>query len=336
MANAHADKFKQLPGCRLVAACDVDRKRAQEFATKHNIPRVYGAADDLFKDGDFDAVVNVTPDRFHAPISIQALRNGKHVLCEKPLAVSYAEAEEMARAARESGRINMVNFTYRNNAVLHKARDLVSQGALGRINHVESVYFQSWLTHSTWGDWRTSPWLLWRLSSAHGSLGALGDIGVHMLDFASYPVGRIASVHCRLKTFSKAPDERIGEYNLDANDSAVITVEFEDGALGSFRTTRWATGHNNSVSLALYGDEGALRIDLDRSGTELELCHVKDHKLSPWEPVECAPTPCIAERFLASIGNGSNDQPDFERGAIVQKALDACMQSHVESRTVTL
>ena len=336
MANIHAENFAKIRGCRFAAACDVDEARVGEFAARHKIPKVFTSVDDLLKYGEFDAVTNVTPDPFHASISIAALRAGKHVLCEKPLAVCYSDAAKMAKAAREAGVINMVNFSYRNNSALHKARELICKGALGRVMHVEASYLQSWLTQDDWGDWHTNPTWLWRLSTAHGSKGVLGDLGVHLLDFASYPVGELASVHCKLKTFHKAPGDVIGEYTLDANDSAVITAEFTNGALGSFRLTRWATGYRNSISLAIYGEEGSLRIDLDRSGTELEICRNKNRKTGPWMPVKCGVVPTLYQRFLKSIRTGVNDQPDFERGAAIQKALDACDKSSRKDKTITL
>ncbi len=336
MANAHADLFKKLPGCVITAACDVDKERVQAFALKHNIPQSFGDFHELMDSGDFELLVNATPDRFHAPISLEALRRGKHVFCEKPLAVNYADAAEMADTAKKADVINMVNFSYRNSSAIQKARELVSEGALGRIMHVEATYFQSWLAQDGWGDWRTSPAWLWRLSTGHGSRGVLGDIGVHLLDFASYPTGEIESVHCVLKTFPKAPGEKIGEYALDANDSAIITASFRNGALGSLRTTRWAPGHSNSITLALYGEEGAIRIDLDRSSSELEICRVRNRRTSPWTTMACGVTPSNHERLLASIRTGVNEQPDFARGAEIQKALDACEQSHCESRTIVL
>jgi len=336
MANTHADSFSKLPGCRLVAACDVDEKRVREFAAKYKIRNVFTSVNDLWKFGKFDAVSNVTPDRFHAPISLAALRHGKHVLCEKPLAVNYPDAAKMARAAKKAGVVNMINFSYRNNSSIHKAHELVRKGALGRILHVEGNYLQSWLTQDAWGEWTTTPGWLWRLSTAHGSRGVLGDVGVHLLDFASYPAGEIASVQCKLKTFHKAPGDKIGEYVLDANDSAVITVEFANGALGSLRTTRLATGYMNSITLAIFGDKGALRIDLDHAGSSLELCQIKNRKCGPWETVDCGVTPSIYKRFLTSIRTGVNDQPDFARGAAIQKALDACEQSDCEGRAILL
>ncbi len=336
MGHAHAENFGKIKGCRLVAACDVDAKRSKVYAEKHGIAQSFDSVDKLLDWGKFEAVANVTPDRMHASISLQALRAGKHVLCEKPLAVCYADAAKMARVARQSGLINMVNFSYRNSSAIHAAKKLVEKGMIGRVMHVNGHYFQSWLAQNAWGDWRTTPAWLWRLSTAHGSGGVLGDLGVHLLDFTSYPVGEMASVACTLQTFPKAPKGKIGEYVFDANDTALITVRFRNGALGTVQTTRWATSHHNSVALTIFGDEGAIRIDLDRSYTELELCRVKKRVAGPWSTVKCIPTPSIYQRFITSIRKGVNDQPDFTRGAEIQKALDGCVESNTLGRAVKL
>jgi predicted dehydrogenase len=230
--------------------------------------------------------------------------------------------------------INMVNFSYRNSSAIHRARQMVARGDIGRVLHVEASYLQSWLSSTVWGDWRTSPGWLWRLSSAHGSKGVLGDIGVHILDFATYPVGPIKELTCRLKTFPKAKGNRVGEYKLDANDSAMIQVEFKGGALGSVTTTRWATGHVNSLDLAMYGDKGAIKIDLDASYNELRVCRGKDTATGTWKTINVPATPDMYKRFITSIRTGKNDDSDFARGAAIQKALDACYVSDKERRPV--
>lgn len=336
MANWHAKRFNELPGCSIVAACDVDEGKVRQFSYNHGIPAPFTDLEKFLLHGGVDAVVNVTPDRFHAPISLACLKAGKHVLCEKPLATSYRDAKKMAGAAAAAGVIHMVNFSYRNAPAIQKAAAMTSAGSFGRILHVQAEYYQDWLSGDAWGHWKTEPGWLWRLSTAHGSMGVLGDVGVHLLDFASFPVGRIASVNCLLKTFPKAPGEKIGEYVLDANDSAVITATFEGGAVGALQTSRWTTGHRNSIKLAVYGEEGAFRIDLDKSYTQFEVCTVKKRVVSPWKTLELKSTPDIQQRFLRGIKTGVNDQPDFFRGAEIQKALDACIKSHSSGRTVVL
>lgn len=336
MAHAHAEHFRKIPGVRLVAACDVDGTRAEAFAAKFAIPASYTDFGRLLKESGAAAVSVVASDAAHAPLSLQAIAAGKHVLCEKPLATCHADAVKMAKAAEKQGVINMVNLSYRNSSAIHKAAELVRSGRIGRVMHFEASYLQSWLSSTCWGDWRTSPAWLWRLSSTHGSKGVLGDIGVHILDFAGYPLGDFASVQCTLKTFAKAKKDRVGEYRLDANDSALITLETTDGAIGVVHTTRWATGHQNSLLLRIFGDQGAIRIDLDKSYSALEICQGKDVDKAAWKTVEVKKTPNMYERFITSIRTGRNDQPDFRRGAAVQRVLDACFESDRNGRAVKL
>lgn len=338
MAHWHAKQFAAIKGVRIAACCDVDVGKARDFATEFRIPHVFADLTQMLAGTDIDAVTNVTPDRYHAPLSIEALAAGKHVFCEKPLATDYADACKMVRVAKDAKRINMVNFSYRNSAALQHVAKRVQKGEIGRVFHVQAHYLQSWLTSKDWGDWRLSPTWLWRLSKKHGSKGVLGDVGVHILDFASFPAGKIVSVNCLLKTFPKSKRDRIGEYMLDANDSAVITVEYEGGATGSVQTTRLATGHTNSLSLSLHGELGAFRIDLDASYTDYEECFVqkRDGKTSPWRKVSAPAVPSLYQRFITSIEKGLNDQPDFARGAQIQQVLDACEASNSSGKTVRL
>jgi predicted dehydrogenase len=233
----------------------------------------------------------------------------------------------MARAAKRAGVINMVNFSYRNSSALQKAAELVRNGELGEIVHVEASYLQSWLSSQIWGDWKTTPSWLWRLSSKHGSKGVLGDVGVHILDFASLPVGPIRRIQARLKTFTKLKGKRMGEYPLDANDSALLQVEYANGALGVIHTTRWATGHANSLFLRIHGTKGALRLDLDKSYNELEVCLADNIHKAKWITIKAPSTPIIYERFITAIRTDKAGEPDFARGAEIQRALDACFES---------
>lgn len=327
MANFQAQQFLAIPGVKIVAVCDVDKTRAQEFATKHGAQEVYTDFDKMLRESDFEALTNVTPDPFHAPLTLKALAAKKHVLCEKPLATNYADAQKMVVAAKKAKVINMVNFSYRKSAAIQKAHELIQAGRIGRVVHVEGSYLQSWLACDIWGPWRTTPAWLWRQSTKHGSKGVLGDVGVHIFDFASFPVGKITKVNARLKAFTEIKGKRLGEYPLDANDSAVISVEFANGALGTLHTTRWASGHANSVKLRIYGDKGAISIDLDSSYDVFQICAGKDVVKAKWKEIKCKETPGNVQRFITSIRTGVNDQPDFATGAYTQKLIDACFES---------
>ena len=336
MAHAHANAYKAMRGVRMVAACDVLPERVKNFAAEFKIPNVYPDVDQLLAQQGIDAVDVVTPDSSHAPVSLKAIAKGKHVLCEKPLATCYPDAQAMADAAARAGVINMVNLSYRNSSAIQKAHQIVQQGKLGNIMHVEASYLQSWLASKVWGDWRTNPSMLWRLSTSHGSAGVLGDIGVHILDFTTFAAGDIQSLNCRLKTFPRAEGDRIGEYTLDANDSAVITVEMVGGAIGTVHMSRWAVGQANSLSLRIYGDKGALAVNLDQSYTTLQICQGEDVDKVQWQTLDCGQTPDNYHRFITSIRTGKNDLPDFAVGAHVQKMLDACIESDREGKTIQI
>lgn len=334
MAGLHAQSFNRIKGCRIAACCDIERSKAGEFASRYGVKRVYDRAEELFAEPWLDAVSIVTPDSSHKLLAMAAIRAGRHVLCEKPLALNHSDAKAMSNAASKKGVINMVNFSYRDSSALQRAAELVKEGVLGRIMHFEASYLQGWLVSKAWGDWRKSPGWLWRLSQRHGSKGVLGDVGVHIADFAGYPLGDFASVECRLKTFRKASGNRIGPYRFDANDSAVINAEMKSGAIGVIHTTRWATGMANSLKLQIHGDKGALLVDLDRSWTDLQICRGKDIDNCKWRTLKCGRTASVYERFIKSIISGTNDEPDFARGAEVQLVLDKCFESDKLGRIV--
>jgi len=336
MGRHHIRRFQELNGCQVVALCDVQREAARELADQHQVPEVYGNVTDLIKNCQFDAASVVVPDRFHTVVTLELLEAGKHVLCEKPLAENYADAQKMTEAARKAGTINMINLSYRDLPNLQAVAGLCRSGELGDIRHVEARYYQSWLVSKAWGDWRTSETWLWRLSSEHGSKGVLGDVGVHIVDFATFPAGHLRRIFCNLKTFPKAKGDRIGDYALDANDSATIFGELENGAQAVIHTTRWATGHNNDLTLHVYGTKGAARLDQRVSDREYHVCLGANIDAAEWETVQAPQTPSNYLRFVRSIETGQPEQPDFARGAEVQRVLDACFVSNEQQASGAL
>jgi len=323
MANQHAEHFAKIDGVTLVGGVDVDPARLDAFNAKHGIPHGFPSLEAALHWGEFDAVANVTPDSIHHPTSIAALRAGKHVFCEKPLATDHAKALEMTEVAEASGLVNMVNLTYRNVAQLQKAREIVTSGQIGAVKHVEASYLQSWLVSKAWGDWRTESKWLWRLSRKHGSNGTLGDIGIHILDFASYGSGlEIEHVFARLKTFDKAPDNRIGEYDLDANDSFTMAVDFSNGALGVVHATRWATGHFNELRLRVYGEKGGVEVQHRHTDSKLRVVLGDDIETGIWQEMEVPPVPTNYQRFVDAVRTGQNQEPSFRHAANLQKVLD--------------
>lgn len=326
MAANHARLFMADPRVDVVAAADVDAARAKAFAEKHGIASSFGSLDAALDWGAFDAVSNVTPDAVHHPTTMKIIGAKKHVLCEKPLAETFALAEQMATAAEKAGIVNMVNLSYRNVAALQKARSLIAAGGIGDVRHVEASYRQSWLVGRHWGDWRSEPMWLWRLSEKHGSKGVLGDVGIHILDFATFAIGMMpVSLQARVKTFAKAEGNRIGEYPLDANDSATMQVEFENGALGVIHASRFMTGYGNVLKLDVFGTEGAIEISHGLEWTEIRMCSGEDVHTQSWRRVQADPVPTIHARFIDAVAGGENGEPSFRRGAQLQAILDMCL-----------
>jgi len=328
MAQEHARRFGAIEGVALVAAVDVDEKRVGEFADGFKIPKRFTSLEAALDWGDFDAVANVTPDRIHHPTTMALIAAGKPVLCEKPLAENFGKANEMADAAEAAGLVNMVNLTYRNVAALQKARQMVQAGEIGTVRHVEASYLQSWLVSKFWGDWRTDPKWLWRLSRGHGSNGVLGDVGIHILDFASYGAALdIDHVFCRLRAFDKAPGNRIGDYQLDANDSFAMTMDFSNGAFGVVHASRWATGHINELRLRIYGDKGGIEVVHNIDGSQLKACVGDNIETARWEVLDAGTVLPNYQRFAEAVKSGIQTEPNFRHAAGLQKVLDLAVVS---------
>lgn len=331
MANAHAEAYAAMDGVEIVAGIDPHADRLAAFCARHSVPHSFRSVEEAIAWGEFDAISNVTPDSVHHVTTLPFLSAGKHVLCEKPLAVTESDAVEMADKATAAGVVNMVNLTYRNVPALNTAAQMIAAGKIGAIRHFEAAYLQSWLTQPAWGDWaRESQWL-WRLSTAHGSKGVLGDIGVHIVDFATFAAGLdVADVSCRLTTFDKAPGGRIGEYTLDANDSFAMHMSLQGGATGVVHATRFASGHLNDLSLRIFGTKGGLDVRFENNQSILRACLEPDLKSAAWHDVDCAPVKTNYQRFIDAIRSGGQVFPDFRRGASLQRVLDLAVTSDAQ------
>ena len=277
------------------------------------------------------------------------------------LARSYMEQGSMERVyellrkaetltkRHDAGRattFNNLGMFYRRQAKLHaaltylqKAADMIAAGEIGAVRHFEASYLQSWLTQSVWGDWRTEPGWLWRLSTAHGSKGALGDVGIHIVDFATFAAGSAPhSVSCRTAVFHKAEGDRIGEYTLDANDSFVMHMDLANGAIGTITASRFASGHHNDLRLRIYGDKGGLQVLFERGESHLRAAIGPDALAKEeWSDIDCPPVATIYQRFIAAIRGEAPADPTFLRGAELQQVLDLAGRSQeMGSRSLTL
>ncbi|MFJ6748899.1 MULTISPECIES: Gfo/Idh/MocA family protein [unclassified Streptomyces] len=244
------------------AVCGRDRASVRAAAGKLGWAAAETDWRRLIARDDVQLVDICTPGDSHAEIAIAALEAGKHVLCEKPLANSVAEAEAMtaaAEAARSRGQIAMVGFNYRRTPALALARQMVAAGRIGALRHVRATYLQDWLVDPA------AP-MGWRLQREHAGSGALGDLGAHIVDLAQHLAGeQLTGVSAVTETFvaeRPLPGGGLGRVTVD--DAALFTGRFASGALASFETSRVAAGRKNSLRIELNGERGSLAFDLER------------------------------------------------------------------------
>ncbi|MFJ9783043.1 Gfo/Idh/MocA family protein [Amycolatopsis sp. NPDC101161] len=329
---------------RLAVLAGRDEARAKAAAEKFGWDAVETDWRKLVARDDVGLVDVCTPGDSHAEIAIAALEAGKHVLCEKPLANSVAEAEAMAEAARRArdrGVRAMVAFNYRRVPALAHARKLVSSGALGEIRHVRSVYLQDWLSDPE------AP-MTWRLRRESAGSGALGDLGAHIVDAAQFVTGDlITGVSALTNTFVKQrPAENGGTDDVTVDDTALFLARLAGGAVATFEATRFALGRKNAMRLEINGSKASLAFDFESmnelqwyegSGTEAGFRRIlvtepQHPYVGAWWPpghllgYEHTFTHEVAD-LLDAIGAGTDPAPSFDDGLRVQRVLDAVEKS---------
>ncbi|MFC9894806.1 Gfo/Idh/MocA family protein [Nocardia sp. NPDC127579] len=337
------------PVLSVLAGRDIGRTRAA--ATRLGWA---DAVDDwraLLERDDVDLIDICTPGDTHAEIALAALAAGKHVLCEKPLANSVAQAQAMAAAAERAARDgvrSMVGFTYRRVPALALARDLVARGRLGAIRHVRAQYLQDWLADPD------AP-LSWRLDRQRAGSGALGDIGAHIIDATQFVTGEaVTGVSALLDTFvtERPRPDGPGRGPVTVDDAALFLGRLSGGGLASFEASRVATGRKNALRLELNGTRGSLSFDLEEmnvlwfhdqderaetAGFRRILVTESEHPYAGawWPPghglgYDHAFGNEIADLVVA-IAAGKDPDPSFADGLAVQRVLAAVQASAADA-----
>lgn len=262
ITHSSATAVNSHPDGRVTAIQDLNRERAKELSALHSIEKVYATPQELFADPDIDAVYIAVPNKFHVPLAVEALRAGKHVLLEKPFAMSYGEAWEAADAAKESGKVLTLGMNRRFEAMPQHMCKLVRENYFGEIYHAKAFWFR-----------RTGiPKLgTWFGNKALAGAGCLYDIGVHLLDLALYVTGRFDPVAVSGATYTKFGNRGKGEGGwgksersdivFDVDDFASGLIRFQDGSTLSLDVS-WAA-HIDTGSKAdvhLYGTEGGAHV----------------------------------------------------------------------------
>lgn len=344
----HVPGIQCSPGVSLVAIADADPDLLNRRKAEWNVDRAYTDPMQLIQDEDVDAVIICTPNFLHAPLAIAAARAGKHVLCEKPLALNLDEARAMLQAAADAGVVHMTAFTYRFVPAMRYLKHLMDSGAFGEARHFRSQRFQDWPETS----------LGWRQYRRYAGTGELGDMASHRIDFGHHLIGAISEVCGALKQFVPRDRDDSGQPvpPSDTDDWCAFLAFFETGTTGVFESTKLASGRgsggkghdfveiNGSEGSGIYELRHPYRVLLARRGGIYEEAPVPQQFWKhPQANRPAEPTDPEREwrwdqdvEFFTAIQEHRIPSPSFLDGVRCQAVMEAVLQSWAERRWATV
>lgn len=351
MGKAHAlayqaagNVFDDIPRPMLHAVADLDGARAEGFRNQFGFVKALTEWRELVEDPEIDVVSITTPTLFHKEMALAALAAGKHVHCEKPLAISGADAQEMMFAAEKAGVRTASGFNYLKNPLLKYAREMIASGELGEITDFNGIHAEGFMADPE------TPWS-WRCDPAGGQ-GAIADVGSHIIAVARFLLGPISEVFAQLDTPIKTRPVKAGEVErkeVGVDDIARMLVVFERGCSGTLQANWLATGRNMQLGFQISGSKGTLVFDQERMN---ELHYYKageDPRSNGFRLIESGPQHppygafCVAgghhlgfndlktiemAEFIRAIDQGVSATPDFREAWEVQRLIDAAVMTH--------
>ena len=352
----HLPSLRLLPElCEVTAVASRDAHKAKAFAEQWGVPRVHETWDALVADPDIDAVVVCPPSDLNTAVAGAAVAAGKHVLCEKPLAISHPDARALADAAgQNAGRVHMVAFTFRFAAGLRYLKRLVDEGHFGHIRHWRMSYFN---------DGQLDPQLPygWRHQRARGGAGVIADMGSHMIDAARYLLGDIVAVSAVNRTYvAERPMPGGGAGRVETPEASAWVAEFANGVIGTFDVSRavagrGGTGRPQYQGVEIHGSGGAVFYELMHPfQVQISLGPAmarRQHWATVEVPLDFAvypgsprnprvDDPLIGYKydqgvaFVRAVRGETTDYPTFQDGAAVQGVVDAVDASAQERRWI--
>ena len=357
MGKAHSNAYRKvgmffdLPAeINMKALCGRDEQWLKQSAAKFGWETCETSWQTLVARPDIDAIDITAPSNVHCDIAIAAAEHGKHIFCEKPLALTLADARKMNESAQKNQVVNQIGFNYRFAPAVLLAKQLIDQGKIGKIFHVRASYLQDWIIDPDFP-------LVWRLDKDVCGSGSLGDLGAHFIDLARFLVGEFTYVTGMSKTFvterptsaemtglSGKADENAPRAKVEVDDGTVFLAEFACGALGVFEATRFAQGHKNDLSIEINGDKGSLKFVFERMN-ELQYYSVQDEVgvqgfrliqaseaihpyMHAWWPVGHVigyEHTFVHEmfEFITAIAQNTNASPSFEDGVKCSQIIEA-------------
>jgi predicted dehydrogenase len=359
MGKAHALAYRAVPNAfpnslkpRLVAVADVSEEGARRAAEQFGFERATCDWKTLLDDPDVQVVSITTPCSLHREMALAAIAAGKHVHCEKPIAPSASDAQEMMKAAEAANVVTQVGFNYIKNPILKLAREMVAAGELGEITSFRGVHAE---------DYMSDPDIPygWRVDPQNGA-GALAEIGNHIVGMSRFLLGPITQVNAQLETINRtrpvAPGAR-ERREVKVDDIARLMVTFERGCAGSIEANWAATGRKMQLEFEVYGTKGSLFFSQERFN---ELQYFKaggDPRTSGYTRIEAGPAHPPYENFtvagghqlgfndlktiemaefLSAIEHGSPTFPDFREAWEIQRIVDAAIRSSTEGQRIPL
>jgi len=356
MGKAHSNAYRQISQFfdlplkpRLKTISGRDKPKVAKMAERWGWENAVDDWRRIIDDPEIKVVDICSPNNTHREIAIAAFEAGKIVACEKPLAMNGIEAEQMAAAARKSGKINTVWFNYRRVPAIAFARQLIDEGRIGRVYHFRALYLQ---------DWTMDPSvpLLWRMDKDVAGSGVTGDLHSHIVDLSNFLAGDIESVAGTSKIFINERERpEGGKSKVEIEDASIFVAKYTNGAIGHFEATRFANGRKNGNTFEINGEVGSLYFDLEDMSRlwyfdSREPKHIQGwRKISVWEEVHPYMkqwwVPGCAIGYEHTFGNQAADlmnaiaqnrpmPPNFDDGLKCQLVLDAVMQASSSDRWV--
>ena len=267
MGKAHSNAYRQFnaffnsrtkPHMKVI--CGRTEKKVKEAAKHYGWEEYSTNWRNVIERKDIHIVDICTPGDSHHPIAVAAAQAGKVVFCEKPLANTVKEAQEMLKAVQKARVIHMISYNYRKVPAVTLAKQLIDEGRLGTIYHFRGTFLQDWVVDPNFP-------LVWRFEKNKAGSGALGDLAAHSLDLARYLVGEIAEISGDLRTFIKKrplPSDHTKKGRVSVDDACAAVVRFANGALGTIEASRFATGRKNYNRFEINGSSGSVAFNVER------------------------------------------------------------------------
>ncbi|KIL43399.1 hypothetical protein KP77_31050 [Jeotgalibacillus alimentarius] len=324
--HRHLAEYAANDNVEIVAICDINEERAKEMAKKFGAAQTFTDYKDLVKQ-DLDAVSVCTPNYLHAPVSIAALEAGKHVLCEKPMATSEQEADDMIAAADKAGKLLMIGHNQRFVASHQKAKEWLASGELGKV-----YSFRTAFGHPGPEGWSADGKDSWFFKKDEAFIGAMGDLGVHKTDLIRYILGEeMTEVAAMVETSAKE--------NTDVDDNAVLVLKSESGIIGTLAASWSYVAEDNAT--VIYAEKGVLRLEDDpeysvvlqkADGTKEELSLGKIQSNDEGGQVSTG----VIDHFVDSILSGKQPLIDGEEGKRSLKIILGALESNKSKQIVKL